>query len=153
MRRPTPEPVSSEQVRELALSVMKADRFPMLATVDGDQPRLRPVSPVMTKGFTVYVANLRSYQKTIQIEANPKVELCYLDDSHDQVRVTGVAKIVASTDLLNEIWDSNPLLRSYLGDINDPQLIIYQIDPIQVMFMREWSLEYHQVDLQNRSEN
>ena len=153
MRRPTPEPVSSEQVRELALSVMKADRFPMLATVDGNQPRLRPVSPVMTKGFTVYVANLRSYQKTIQIEANPKVELCYLDDSHDQVRVTGVAKIVASTDLLNEIWDSNPLLRSYLGDINDPQLIIYQIDPIQVMFMREWSLEYHQVDLQNRSEN
>ena len=153
MRRPTPEPVSSEQVRELALSVMKADRFPMLATVDGDQPRLRPVSPVMTKGFTVYVANLRSYQKTIQIEANPKVELCYLDDSHDQVRITGVAKIVASTDLLNEIWDSNPLLRSYLGDINDPRLIIYQIDPIQVMFMREWSLEYHQVDLQNRSEN
>ena len=153
MRRPTPEPVSSEQVRELALSVMKADRFPMLATVDGDQPRLRPVSPVMTKGFTVYVANLRSYQKTIQIEANPKVELCYLDDSHDQVRITGVAKIVASTDLLNEIWDSNPLLRSYLGDINDPQLIVYQIDPVQVMFMREWSLEYHQVDLQNRSEN
>ena len=153
MRRPTPEPVSSEQVRELALSVMKADRFPMLATVDGDQPRLRPVSPVMTKGFTVYVANLRSYQKTIQIEANPKVELCYLDDSHDQVRITGVANIVASTDLLNEIWDSSPLLRSYLGDINDPQLIVYQIDPIQVMFMREWSLEYHQVDLQNRSEN
>ena len=67
--------------------------------------------------------------------------------------ITGVANIVASTDLLNEIWDSNPLLRSYLGDINDPQLIIYQIDPIQVMFMREWSLEYHQVDLQNRSEN
>jgi len=54
---------------------------------------------------------------------------------------------------LNEVWDSNPLLRSYLGDINDPQLIIYQIDPIQVMFMREWSLEYHRVDLQNRSEN
>ena len=151
MRRPTPEPVSSEQVRELALSVMKADRFPMLATVDGDQPRLRPVSPVMTKGFTVYVANLRSYQKTIQIEANPKVELCYLDDSHDQVRITGVADIVTSTDLLNEIWDSNPLLRSYLGDINDPQLIVYQIDPDQVMFMREWSLEYHRVDLDNRS--
>ncbi|MEC8474930.1 MAG: pyridoxamine 5'-phosphate oxidase family protein [Planctomycetota bacterium] len=151
MRRPTPEPVSPEQVRELALSVMKADRFPMLATVDGDQPRLRPVSPVMMKGFTVYVANLRSYQKTIQIEANPKVELCYLDDSHDQVRITGVADIVTSTDLLNEIWDSNPLLRSYLGDINDPQLIVYQIDPDQVMFMREWSLEYHRVDLDNRS--
>ena len=33
-------------------------------------PRLRPVSPVRTDGFTVYVANLRSYAKTAQIETN-----------------------------------------------------------------------------------
>jgi hypothetical protein len=75
MTRPVPEPVDSKRVRELALSVVAADRFPLLATMDGDQPRLRPVSPVKTDGFTIYVANLKQYHKTIEIAANPRVEL------------------------------------------------------------------------------
>ena len=90
MTRPVPEPVAASEVRRLALAVIQADRFPYLATLDGDQPRVRPVSPVKTDGFTVYVANLRRYGKTAEIAANPKVELCYLDDRHDQVRITGV---------------------------------------------------------------
>src|SRR6202171_5652590 len=122
MTQPTPKPVNPAQVADLALAVVQADRFPYLATVDGDQPRVRPVSPVKTEGFTVYVANLRSYHKTEEIEANPKVELCYLDDHHDQVRVSGVAEIVTERNVLQEIWDANPLLRQYLGDINNPQL-------------------------------
>ena len=56
----------------------RGDRFPFLATLDGDSPRLRPVSPVRTDGFTVYVANLKSYHKTQEIAANPRVELAYL---------------------------------------------------------------------------
>src|SRR3954470_14780102 len=68
MTKPTPEPVQPEQVVTLALAVIQADRFPYLATIDGDQPRVRPVSPVRTDGFTVYVANLRDYHKTAEIE-------------------------------------------------------------------------------------
>src|SRR5437763_1389713 len=100
MTRPTPEPIDPATVRERALAVMKAARFPFLATLDGEQPRLRPVSPVRTEGFTVYVANLRSYHKTQEIEANPKVELGYLDEHHDQVRITGVAEVVSDRALL-----------------------------------------------------
>src|SRR5947209_18970018 len=94
MTKPTPEPVDPGRLPELAGAVIRADRFPMLATIDGDQPRVRPVSPVRTDGFTVYVANLRGYHKTAEIAANPHVELCYLDDHHDQVRITGVAEVV-----------------------------------------------------------
>ena len=46
MTRPIPVPLEPAKVRELALTVVQADRFPYLATIDGDQPRLRPVSPV-----------------------------------------------------------------------------------------------------------
>src|SRR3954470_14621012 len=127
MTKPTPEPVQPEQVVTLALAVLQADRFPHLATIDGDQPRIRPVSPVRTDGFTVYVANLRGYHKTAEIEANPKVELCYLDDHHDQVRLTGVAEVVTDRAVLQEIWDSNPLLRQYLGSLDNPALIVYCI--------------------------
>lgn len=145
MNQPVPEPIQPEDLPELARAVIAADRFPYLASIDGDQPRLRPVSPVRTDDFTVYVANLRSYHKTVEIEANPKVELCYLDSNHDQLRITGVAEIVTDRELLQEIWDSNALMRQYLGSLDNPELIIYRIVPGRVRFMREWALEYHDV--------
>jgi len=117
--------------------------------MDGDQPRLRPVSPVRTDGFTVYVANLRGYHKTGEIAANPKVELCYLDAQHDQVRITGIATVLVERALLQEIWETNPLLRRYLGTIDNPDLIVYRIEPVRVRYMQEWALEYYEVPLRN----
>lgn len=148
MSGPTPIPISPADLPELARSVIQRARFPQLATLDGDQPRLRPVSPVRVDAdFTIYVANLRSYGKTREIAANPKVELCYLDENHDQVRITGIAEVLKEEALLREIWESNPLLRRYLGSPENPELIIYRIRPERVRFMREWALEYHEVPL------
>ncbi len=147
MTKPSPEPVEPERLIALAQVVIAADRFPYLATMDGDQPRLRPVSPVKTDRFTVYVANLRSYHKTAEIEANPKVELCYLDEDHNQVRITGVAEVETDRAVLQEIWNSNPLLRQYLGHIDNPLLIVYRIRPNRVRYMREWALDYYEVPL------
>jgi general stress protein 26 len=145
MTKPLPQPIDPTKLSELALGVMLAGRFPQLATIDGDQPRLRPVSPVKTDGFTVYVANLRSYHKTAEIAANPKVELCYLDEGHNQVRITGTADVVTDRTVLQEIWDANPLLRQFLGSLDNPQLIIYCIRPTRVRYMQEWALEYYEV--------
>ena len=147
MSQPQPKPVDPAEVRELALATMKRAKFPMLATVEGDQPRLRPISPVKTDGFTIYVANLRRYAKTEQLAANPKAELCYTDDDHHQVRITAEASLVTDASLLKEIWDSNPLLRAYLRTPENPELIIYRFTPNDVRYMREWALEYHTVPL------
>ncbi|MFO1045538.1 MAG: pyridoxamine 5'-phosphate oxidase family protein [Planctomycetaceae bacterium] len=147
MTQPVPAPISVDELPELARRVIQADRFPLLATMDGDQPRLRPVSPVRTDGFVVFVANLRAYHKTVEIAANPKVELCYLDEHHDQVRITGVATIETDQVVIQQIWDSNPLLRQYLRSVDNPDFLLYRIDPNHVRFMREWALEYHDVPL------
>lgn len=126
---------------------MKRSKFPVLATLDSDQPRVRPVSPVRTEGFVVYVANLRRYGKTAEIAANPKVELCYTDDAHNQVRITATAEMLSDRAVLQEIWDGNPLLRAYLRSIDNPELIIYRMVPNRVRYMKEWALEYHEVPL------
>ena len=145
MPKPQPEALSADEARVEALRVVAEDRFPYLASMEGDQPRLRPVSPVRTEGFIVYVANLRSYGKTAEIAANPKVELCYLDEGHDQVRITAVAGVLDDRETLESIWNENPLLRQYLGSVDNPELIIYKMKPARVRFMREWALEYHEV--------
>ena len=148
MAQPQPEMIDPAHVRELALAVVAADRFPMLASIDEDQPRVRPVSPVRTDDFTVYVANLRQYHKTQEIAANPNVELCYLSPQHNQVRITAVAHVVEDRRLLQEIWDANPLMKQYLGSIDNPNLIVYRMDPTEIRYMQEWALEYVPVPLE-----
>src|SRR5258705_1216279 len=123
MAKPPLKQIATPELVRLSHEVIRLARFPQLATVDGDQPRLRPVAPLRVDGFTIYVANLRSYHKTREIAANPKVELCYLDEGHNQVRITGVAEVVTERTILQEIWDTNPLLRNYLGSIDNPELI------------------------------
>ncbi len=145
MTKPQPKSLHPDQLVDLALAVIQSDRFPYLATMDGDQPRVRPVSPVRSDGFHIYVANLRSYHKTLEIESNSRVELCYLDSDHNQLRITGAAEIVTDRVLLQEIWDENALLRQFLGSIDNPQFILYHISPSRVRYMREWALEYHEV--------
>ena len=152
MSQPALPPLTSGEIVERALAVMRNARFPQLATMDGDQPRVRPVSPVRTERFTIFVANLRGYHKTGEIAANAKVELCYLDEHHDQVRITGLARVLTERALLQEIWDENPLLRRYLGSIDNPELIVYQIAPHRVRYMKEWALEYYQVPLDEAPE-
>jgi len=145
MPKPQPKPIDESKLAELAQELMKEAKFPILSSIDGDQARLRPVSPVRTDGFTVYVANLKSYGKTKEIAANPKVELCYVNGNHDQVRITGVAEVVTDRSLLEDIWNKNRLLEHYLGSLDNPELIIYRIDPNRVRYMKEWAINYYEV--------
>ncbi len=142
--KPQPAPLPQD-LRQLALETMREAKFPMFATLDGDQVRVRPVSPVKTVDFTVYVASLRSSHKTGELERNAKIELCYMSERHDQVRITGTAELVADRNVREEIWKENPLLRSFLGTIDNPEFVLYRIDPHRVRFMREWALDYHDV--------
>jgi general stress protein 26 len=144
---PPSRPFTPDEVPALAQETMRKAKFPMVATIDGDQPRVRPVSTVRVDGFTVYFANLKRYGKTAEIKANPKTELCYMDEDHDQVRITGVVEEVTDRALLDDIWASNPLLRRYLGSPDNPDMVIYRVRPTRVRFMREWALDYHEVPL------
>lgn len=64
------------------------------------------------------------------------------------MRITGRAEILTDAVVLAEIWQSNPLLRRYLGSPDNPDLIIYCIHPLQVRYMKEWALHYHEVPLE-----
>ena len=145
MSKPAPQQINPEDVPQLAETLVKKVRFPMLATIDGNQPRVRPVSPVRTEKFTVYIANLKSYGKTLELENNSNVELCYMDEDHNQVRITGVSTIVTDRSLLQGIWNTNRLLQHYLGTIDNPELVVYKITPNRVRFMLEWALKYYEV--------
>lgn len=147
MNAPKEQILAPSELIVLAQGVMQAAKFPFLASQDQDQPRVRPVSPVRTEGFIVYVANLRCYHKTIELLQNPQVELCYMSPEHDQVRITGRVDVVEEPALIQSIWDANPLLRKYLGSPDNPEWLLYRVVPSRVRYMKEWALHYHEVPL------
>ena len=124
MAKPESDPIDPAQLPALAQDVIQNAKFPMLASIDHDQPRLRPVSPVKTDCFTVYVANLKSSHKTQEIFVNPMVVLGYMISKHVQVRFSVVAEGLEDEREILEIWETNPLLRQYLGSSDNPALII-----------------------------
>ena len=110
-------------------------------------PQTALCCPSKVDGLTVYFANLRNTGKTAEIQANPKTEICFLDRQHNQVRLTGVAEVVDDKQLLAEIWAENPIMPKHLGDVDNPDIILYRIKPERVIFMQEWSDTYHEVPL------
>jgi general stress protein 26 len=63
------------------------------------------------------------------------------------LRITGTVEHVTDRATLEEIWNSYPLLRAFLGTLDNPELVMYRIVPQRVRFMREWALEYHDIAL------
>jgi general stress protein 26 len=145
MTKPQPRPLDPGELVNRALGVLQAAPCCFLATTDGEQPRLRPMSPVRIDRFTVYLANFHGCNKTREIAANPRVELCFLDGRHDQVRITGVAEVVSDGVVLQEIQGANTLLRAYLDAVDSSQFILYRIRPSRVRYVQEWALDYHEV--------
>ena len=59
-----------------------------LATVDGDQPRVRPFGTINLFEGKLYIQTGKAKDVSKQIHANPKVEICAFKDG-DWIRVAG----------------------------------------------------------------
>lgn len=106
-----------------------------LATVDGDQPRVRPMMPFLTDDNQLLVALLGRSRTINQIKENSKVEICYIDRKMWYARVTGTAAASDSVEHKQTLWDAIPMLKQYFGGVEDPNfnLIIISIDQVEAM--------------------
>ena len=100
-----------EEVFDFFSSVSEAGGAFYLATVDGDQPTVRPLGFKMMVDGILYlgVGTFKSVYK--QIEANPKVQLVAYDGSQ-WVRVTAKAVIADDPALVDKCFDLAPRLKS-----------------------------------------
>mgnify|MGYP003571285728 CR=1 FL=1 len=96
-----------------------------LATVDGDQPRVRPFGTAEIFEGKLYIQTGKKKDVSKQIQGNPKVEICAFKDGK-WIRVTG--KLVrddryeAKVDML----DKNPSLkRMYSADDDNTEVLYF----------------------------
>jgi general stress protein 26 len=89
------------------VSIRKEDSLhAYLATCDGDQPRVRPVSPIVEDDMSIWVTTYGTCRKVRQLRENPKACLTFVQqpDGDKAVTVVGEAKIIADLREKKRVW-------------------------------------------------
>jgi general stress protein 26 len=81
-----------------------------LATCDGDQPRVRIVSPVVEDDMSIWVTTRSTSRKVKQLRDNPKVCLAFMEppDGDKAVTIIGEAHIIPDSEKRRRVWKLAP---------------------------------------------
>ncbi len=80
------------------------------ATVEGVQPRVRPVSPVVEDDMSIWVTTFKDSRKVMQITTNNNVTLAFMELplGEKAVFVMGKAEIIENPDDKKRVWKLVP---------------------------------------------
>ena len=94
-----------------------------IATIDGDQPRVRPFGTVLFFEDKLYIQTGKVKNVSKQIMKNPKIEICSMTDG-TWIRVEAVAVEDDRTELRQKMLDAYPDLKSmYSADDGNNQVL------------------------------
>ena len=81
-----------------------------LATCDGDQPRVRTVSPIVEDDMSMWITTRSTSRKVGQLRENPKICLAFVEppDGDNAVTVIGEAQIVPDLEKKKRVWKLAP---------------------------------------------
>ena len=96
-----------------------------IATVEGDQPRVRPFGTINLFENKLYVQSGHVKPFAQQIEANPKVEICAFNGK-EWIRVSGILVEDTRIEAKKSMLDAYPELRG-MYDENDENTAVYYI--------------------------
>ena len=95
-----------------------------LATVEGDQPRVRPFGTVDIFEDRLYIQTGKVKDVSRQIQANPKVELCAFAGGK-WLRVAGTLKRDERVEAKKHMLDSYPSLQAMYSAEDDNTEVLY----------------------------
>lgn len=114
--------------KEEAIDLITDAGYGMLATVEGDQPRVRPMMPYYDEDNNILIIALLGQSRTIgDVKNNPKVEVCFVDRKMWFARVTGTGQITNNKEYKETLFNNVPMLRQYFGSIDDPNFILLEV--------------------------
>jgi general stress protein 26 len=90
------------------VSIMKDNSLhAYLATCDGDQPRVRPVSPMVEEDMSIWITTYRTSRKVKQIRENPNICLAFVEQPNGDKAaiVIGEARIIPDIEEKKRVWN------------------------------------------------
>ncbi|HML36914.1 MAG TPA: pyridoxamine 5'-phosphate oxidase family protein [Bacillota bacterium] len=110
-------------MKEVYEILKKCDTY-YLATMDGDQPRVRPFGTVDLFEDKLYIQTGKVKNVSKQMKANPKVEICAMIDDSTWIRVEATAVEDDRLEAREHMLAAYPSLQSmYAADDGNCQVL------------------------------
>ena len=95
-----------------------------LATVDGDQPRVRPFGTVHIFNNKLYIQTGKKKDVSKQMEANPKIEICAMNGDK-WIRIQALAVEDDNVEAKQSMLDAYPNLKSMYSATDNNTHVLY----------------------------
>jgi len=126
----------SNAIRD-ALSHFQDFQYVVLGTIDGDSPRVRPVTLIYLDSKFWVMTDTNS-EKVKHIRRNPRVEFCMVFTENDAdccLRVSGVSNIVTDKEAKAKIANYCDFFHKHWQSVNDPNYTLLEIHPTDIIFV------------------
>ncbi len=101
-----------------------------LATVDNDQPRVRPFGTIAVFEDKLYIQTGKKKDCSKQIQNNPKVELCCFAPDGTWLRLAGKLVRDDRREAKKHMLDEYPNLRGMYSEDDDNTEVLYFTDAV-----------------------
>ena len=115
------------------LEFLKAAEVYYLATMEGDQPRVRPFGTVNEFEGKLYIQTGKVKPVSEQIHANPKVEICAFKDGV-WLRLAGTLVEDDRFEARKSMLDAYPDLRAMYSEDDGNTEVFYFTDAVAVFY-------------------
>ena len=113
-----------------------------LATMEGDQPRVRAFLAWFADKTGFYFQTGAVKEIVNQLKANPKLEVCYFEPktggSGTMMRISGIAEFIDDRAMKAKAIADRPFLKSFGFTPDHPGLILFRIAKGHALF---WTME------------
>ncbi|HPF08299.1 MAG TPA: pyridoxamine 5'-phosphate oxidase family protein [Candidatus Cloacimonadota bacterium] len=108
-----------------------------LATIEADQPRLRPMTMIYWQQRFWFATGSQD-RKAIQLKANPKAEWCLIvpgEDCTGYLKGSGVMRTETDPAIRKALADYAQFLYDYWKDASDPDFVLYEMQISELKLM------------------
>ncbi|MDP8264642.1 MAG: pyridoxamine 5'-phosphate oxidase family protein [Candidatus Aceula lacicola] len=132
--------------KDEAIDLIKDSGFGFLATVEKNQPRVRPVGPYLTEDNTLLLALFSHRRSIVQMNENPLVEICFVDRKMAYCRIAGKATVTNDSENKKLMWDNSPMLKQYFSGPEDSNFSLVEVKITQAEAMTASDQEPQEID-------
>jgi uncharacterized pyridoxamine 5'-phosphate oxidase family protein len=100
-----------------------------LATVDGEQPRVRPFQFQFAQDGRLWFVTARDKEVYAQMQNNPWVEFSNFAPDMTTLRVQGRAVLEDSLDIKRRVLELRPMIKGIYGSAENPLLVSFYVQP------------------------
>lgn len=127
-----------EDVKQDVWRRLKTTQCVYLATAEGDQPRVRPIT-LLDIDEKFWIATSTRSAKARQMRRNPNVEFCLPlaeECGTGYIRVAGLANVVTDPAVRQSVGGKVPFLKDYWKGPDDPSFGLFRITRVEIEYLR-----------------